>query len=58
MTWLKQAAVHSRRIYMRSIWAQMDNRYVVVEPLALLRSFMNNILGFWGGAVELRVRDI
>ena len=58
MAWLKQAAVHSRRIYMRSIWEQMDNRYVVVEPPALLRSFVNNILGFWGGAVELRVREI
>jgi hypothetical protein len=43
---------------MRSIWEQMDNRYVVVEPPALMRSFMNNILGFWGGAVELRVREI
>ena len=58
ITWLKDAAVSSRRIFMRAIWQQMDRKYVVVEPPSLMRDFMNNILGYWGGSVELTVREI
>ena len=58
ITWLKEAAVSSRRIFMRAIWAQMDGKYVVVEPPTLLRTFVNNLLGFWGGSVELSLREI
>jgi len=58
MAWLKDAAVGSKRIYTRSIWEQMDRKYVVVEPPTLLRTFMNNILGYWGGSVELCLREV
>ena len=58
LTWLKEAAVHSRRIFMRSIWGQMDSRYVVVEPPTLLRKFTNNLLGYWGGSVVISLREI
>jgi hypothetical protein len=57
LTWLKDAAIGARRIYMRSIWEQMDGRYVIVEPPSTLRQFTNNILGFWGGAVTVTVRE-
>jgi hypothetical protein len=57
LTWLKNAAIGARRIYMRSIWEQMDGKYVIVEPPATLRQFTNNLLGFWGGAVTVTVRE-
>lgn len=56
-TWLKEAAKSSRRIYMRSIWEQMDSKYVIVEPPTLLRQFSNNILGTWGGQMQITVRE-
>lgn len=58
LNWLKQAAISSRRIYMRAIWAQMDNRYVIVEPPKLTRQFTNEVTGFWGGQVEVSLREI
>ena len=57
MDWLKQAAVQSRRIMMRSIWAQMDSKVVIVEPPSLLRQFSNNVLGFWGGVASVTIRE-
>jgi hypothetical protein len=57
LSWLKDAAIGARRIYMRSIWEQMDGKYVIVEPPSTLRQFTNNILGFWGGAVTVTVRE-
>lgn len=32
MAWLQHAARRATRIHMRSIWAAMDDRYVIVEP--------------------------
>jgi hypothetical protein len=57
LIWLKDAAVRARKVYMRSIWSQMDGKYVIVEPPSLLRQFTNNILGFWGGSVTVTVRE-
>lgn len=57
LTWLKEAAVNTKAILMRSIWEQMDNKYVVVEPPTLLRAFTNNLLGYWGGSVMITVRE-
>jgi hypothetical protein len=57
LDWLKWAATTSQKIYMRSIWEQMDGKCVIVEPPSTLRQFTNNILGFWGGAVTVTVRE-
>jgi hypothetical protein len=57
-TWLKEAATSSKRIYMRSIWEQLDGRYVVVEPPSVLRKFSNDILSFWGGVLEVSLREV
>jgi hypothetical protein len=57
LNWLKDAATGARKVYMRSIWEQMDRKYVIVEPPSLLRQFSNNILGFWGGSVTVTVRE-
>ena len=57
LTWLKEAAVNTKGILMRSIWEQMDNKYVVVEPPTLLRAFTNNILGYWGGTATVTLRE-
>ena len=56
-SWLKEAALNTKGIWMRSIWEQMDSKYVVVEPPTLLRQFTNNILGYWGGIVTITVRE-
>jgi hypothetical protein len=58
LDWLKQAAVSAKRIYMRSVWEQMDSRYVIVEPPTLLRKFTNEVTGFWGGQVQFSLREI
>jgi hypothetical protein len=57
VTWLKEVSKSTRKIFMRSIWEQMDSKYVVVEPPTLLRKFTNNILGYWGGSVVITLRE-
>jgi hypothetical protein len=58
MDWLKHAARSSKRIFMRSIFEQMDSKYVIVEPPSLMRTFVNNVLGFWGGEVQVTLREV
>ncbi|MDH5508545.1 MAG: hypothetical protein OEZ02_15085, partial [Anaerolineae bacterium] len=55
--WLKQAAQQAKRVRMRAIWEQMDDRYVIVEPPNLFRQFTNKILGWWGGSMSLTIRE-
>jgi hypothetical protein len=57
MAWLQDAARQARRIQLRSIWAAMDNRYVIVEPPTLLRQFSNSLLQWWGGTAIVKVRE-
>jgi hypothetical protein len=57
LNWLKEAATKAKKVYMRSIWEQMDGKYVIVEPPGLLREFTNNVLGFWGGGVAVTIRE-
>jgi hypothetical protein len=57
MTWFKGAAGSAKRIHMRSIWKQMDDKFVVIEPPSLMREFANTILKWWGGVVTLTVRE-
>jgi hypothetical protein len=57
LLWLKEAATKAKAIHMRSIWEQMDNKYVIIEPPTLLRTFTNNLLGFWGGSVNITLRE-
>jgi hypothetical protein len=57
LTWLKDAARQARAIRMRSIWEQLDGKVVIVEPPTLLRAFTNNLLGLWGGTINLTLRE-
>lgn len=57
LTWLKDAARQARRIRMRSVWEQLDGKLVLVEPPNLSRQFTNNILGFWGGKINVTIRE-
>jgi len=55
--WLKKASREAKRIRMRSIWEQMDDKFVVVEPPTILRQFTNAILNWWGGTMLVSVRE-
>jgi hypothetical protein len=57
LTWLKDAARQARAVRMRSIWEQLDGKVVIIEPPTLLRAFTNNLLGFWGGSINLTLRE-
>lgn len=57
VNWLKFSATKSRRIFMRSVWEQLDSRYVVIEPPTIMREFNNDILGYWGGTLQLTIRE-
>ena len=57
LSWLKDAALSTKGLFMRSIWEQMDSLYVIAEPPTLLRQFTNNILGAWGGVVTITLRE-
>ena len=54
--WLREAANGATRIRMRSRYASMDNRDVIVEPPTLLRSAVgeNNQ---WTGVLNITLRD-
>jgi hypothetical protein len=56
-SWLKQAARQAKRIHMRAVWEQMDDKFVIVEPPTLMRTFSNRILGWWGGSQTLTIRE-
>ncbi len=56
-TWLKDAARQAKRIHMRAVWEQMDDKFVIVEPPKLRRTFTNRILGWWGGTQEVSIRE-
>ena len=57
LAWLKKAAHEARKVHLRSIWEQMDGKYVIVEPPSLIRQFSNNLMGFWGGSVVVTLRE-
>jgi len=57
MYWLKAAAAGARKITMRSLWEQMDNLSVIVEPPTLIRQFTDPILSWWGGVTTITLRE-
>ncbi|KAA3643432.1 MAG: hypothetical protein DWQ07_23245 [Chloroflexi bacterium] len=57
LQWLKDAARQARKVRMRSIWQGMDDVYVIVEPPTLLRQFTNTVTGWWGGSVNITLRE-
>ncbi|MGD2026617.1 MAG: hypothetical protein PVI99_02270 [Anaerolineales bacterium] len=58
LDWLKAAAASAKKITMRSVWEQLDQREVIVEPPAVLRQFTDEVRGDWGGEVEISLREI
>jgi len=58
LDWLKEAAGKARKVFMRSVWEQLDGKYVIVEPPSTLREFTNNVLGYWGGNVVITLREV
>ncbi|MCB2179448.1 hypothetical protein KQH61_05955 [bacterium] len=57
LNWLKECAAGSKKILMRSIWEQLDSRYVIIEPPDLVRNYTNNVLGYWGGTLNITIRE-
>lgn len=55
---LKLAARSAGKIYMRSTLAQLDDKFVLVEPPTVLRSAANSFLGWMNGTLDLVVRDV
>jgi hypothetical protein len=58
LNWVKLSASQARRITVRSIWKQLDNKIIIVEPPSVYRQFSNNVLGFWGGHMQLSLREV
>ena len=54
---LKDCARGAKKVLMRSIWEQLDNIYVVVEPPTIIRQFTDTILRWWGGWTTITVRE-
>jgi hypothetical protein len=57
MGWLKAAAHSAKRVRLRSVWAQMDDVYVIVEPPSLLRQVSNTLANWWGGTAAVVLRE-
>lgn len=55
VTWLQRVARRARKIRMRSIWADLDEKDVLVEPPALQRE--HGADGNWGGVLTLVLRE-
>lgn len=55
VTWLQRVARRARKIRMRSIWADLDEKDVLVEPPALQRE--HGADGGWGGVLTLVLRE-
>lgn len=53
--WLQQAARQARKIYMRSVWQALDDKYVIVEPPALKREYIDGTQ--WGGTAMVVLRE-
>jgi hypothetical protein len=55
--YLKYLAKSAGNVYMRSRFAQLDSKYVVVEPPTILREAQNQFLGWLRGEMTIVVRD-
>jgi hypothetical protein len=55
MFWLQGAARQARKIRMRSIWQALDDKYVIVEPPALQREYIDGAQ--WGGTATVVLRE-
>jgi hypothetical protein len=55
MLWLQEAARRARKIRMRSIWQALDDKYVIVEPPALQREYIDG--DQWGGTATVVLRE-
>ncbi|MCW5876896.1 MAG: hypothetical protein KIS85_08440, partial [Anaerolineales bacterium] len=56
VAWLQAAARQARKIHMRSVWADLDGKDVLVEPPALQRERSAGD-GGWGGTLTLVLRE-
>ena len=55
MAWLQQAARQAHKIQLRSIWQALDDKYVIVEPPALQREYIDGTQ--WGGTATVVFRE-
>lgn len=58
LLWLKQQAGSANKITVHSKFRAWDSKLVIIEPPTVLRSFVNSILGWWGGVFIVTVRDV
>ena len=57
ITWLKTSAEQTNCLVMRSIWEDMDNKEVIVEPPAIEKKYKNSLMGTWGGTMKLIIKE-
>jgi hypothetical protein len=55
---LRDAATNAKPLYMRSVFDDMDDMWVIVEPPSVFREFANLILGKWGGQIAFSIREV
>lgn len=55
IAWLQQAARQARKVQMRSIWPELDDKFVIVEPPTLKRDYIDGKQ--WGGTATVVVRE-
>ncbi len=57
VTWLQQAAREARKIHMRSIFAALDEKYVIAEPPSVVRESVDAAAQSWGGTATVKLRE-
>lgn len=57
LAFLKTAARRARVLTMRSVFEELHNIPVIVEPPTILRKYSNNILQWWGGSITITLRE-
>jgi hypothetical protein len=55
VAWLQQAAREARKIHMRSVWAALDDKFVIVEPPTVKREYIDSAQ--WGGTSTVVLRE-
>jgi hypothetical protein len=57
VAWLQQAAREARKIHMRSVFAALDDKYVIAEPPSVVRESVDAAAQSWGGTATVVVRE-
>jgi hypothetical protein len=57
LKWLHEAASKAKQVRMRTIWPEMDDVFVKVEPFSYFREIANTIRRIYGGTIQITLRE-